>query len=381
MKKLMLLAAMISILATGCASSAVTNGADNEQGAAAQPDSRPADANSSNAIAYNTEIAWESNIQIEPQELTSPPDLRIETITEMTASVAVMTKSTYEWTVDNGDGTADTTITDSLMPLDLAAEGYVSAAFDPAQLIKTPKVLLTNGAEIKNVLCWGEDNSTQPVNFTSDGVLTLPESPIGSVYSVEVVFPQGSCTYVFMTAKQPVFSSDSENESGSMPSYEPDAGSSTDYPPDYAVSEPYIGQLAPIESGTAYDTSELTNYPCSIYRTDGYIDGRKYPFTSVIASLEELKLYFNDNDEQYNLDNTDLWDYRSNFFNDSALVLAVIEEGSGSIGHEYLGVTPDNEIIIKRIVPECGTCDMAEYHIVVEIPADKAGEQFSVRFI
>ena len=135
MKKLMLFAAIISVLATGCASSAVTGRANNEQGAAAQPDSRPADANSSDAIAYNTEIAWESSIQTEPQELTSPPDLRIETITEMTASVAVMTKSTYEWTVDNGDGTADTTITDSLMPLDLAAEGYVSAAFDPAQLI------------------------------------------------------------------------------------------------------------------------------------------------------------------------------------------------------------------------------------------------------
>ncbi|MBQ8172011.1 MAG: hypothetical protein IJZ95_08490 [Oscillospiraceae bacterium] len=381
MKKLMLFAAIISVLATGCASSAVTGSANNEQGAAAQPDSRPADANSSDAIAYNTEIAWESSIQTEPQELTSPPDLRIETITEMTASVAVMTKSTYEWTVDNGDGTADTTITDSLMPLELAAEGYVSAAFDPAQLIKLPKILLTNGAEIKNVLCWGEDNSTQPVDFTADGVLTLPESPIGSVYSVNVVFPQGSCTYVFMTAKQPVFNGDSENESGSTPSYAPDAGNSTDYPPDHAVSEPYIGQLAPIESSIAYDTSELTNYPCNIYRTDGYVEGRIFPTAVTISSLEELKLYFNENEEQYQLGNADLWDYRSDFFKDNALVLAMIEESSGSIGHEYLGVSSDNEIIIKRIVPECGTCDMAEYHIVVEIPTDKADEQFSVRFV
>ncbi len=384
MKKLMLFAAMISVLATGCASSAVTGGADNEQGAgaAAPPDSYPAyDANSSDAIGYNTEIAWESNIHIEPQELTSPPDLRIETITEMTASVAVMTKSTYEWTVDNGDGTADTTITDSLMPLELAAEGYVSAAFDPSQLIKFPKILLTNGAEIKNVLCWGEDHNTQPVDFTADGVLTLPKSPIGSVYSVDVVFPQGRCTYVFMTAEMPVFSGDSGSVSGSVPSCPPDAGSSTDCPPDYAVSEPYIGQLTPIESGIAYDTSELADYPCNIYRTDGYVEGRIFPTAVTIASLEELKLYFSENGEQYQLGNTDLWDYRSDFFKDNALVIAMIEESSGSIGHEYLGISPHNEIIIKRIIPECGTCDMAEYHIVAEIPADMADEQFSVRFV
>ncbi|NLO63198.1 MAG: hypothetical protein GX099_07220, partial [Clostridiaceae bacterium] len=60
--------------------------------------------------------------------------------------------------------------------------------------------------------------------------------------------------------------------------------------------------------------------------------------------------------------------YDDAFFSKNALLIVVVQEPSGSNRHEFLGFGEKNEIRIRRIVPEVGTTDMADWHILIELP-------------
>ena len=124
-------------------------------------------------------------------------------------------------------------------------------------------------------------------------------------------------------------------------------------------------------------------------RTDGYSEDRNYPFHVVINSREELEAYYEANKEVFDLERKekvysdttigflDACDkYDDSYFERQNLVLIVLEEGSGSIRHEITDVRPhsnDNgalvgwDITIDRIVPEVGTDDMAQWHLLLEV--------------
>jgi hypothetical protein len=117
-------------------------------------------------------------------------------------------------------------------------------------------------------------------------------------------------------------------------------------------------------------------------RTDGYIDGREYPIATLITSEDELAGYIEQYDDDYYLNEPRgesgsfidaVAKYDGDYFADNVIVLALLEEGSGSIRHEVVSVGVEDEAInveIKRIVPEMGTDDMAEWHIIIEMPKD-----------
>lgn len=109
-----------------------------------------------------------------------------------------------------------------------------------------------------------------------------------------------------------------------------------------------------------------------------------YPMVSVIHSFDELTAYYAANRERFDLerrqnvasDSTigflDACDeYDAAFFESNALVFVVVEEVSGSIRHKVDHVKTDTEgklcIDIRPIVPEIGTDDMAQWHIIVAI--------------
>ena len=117
-------------------------------------------------------------------------------------------------------------------------------------------------------------------------------------------------------------------------------------------------------------------------RTNGYSEDRSYPYHVVIDSKEELEAYYEANKDLYDLERKekvysdttigflDACDkYDKEYFKDRILLMVLLEEGSGSIRHKVErtaandnGITVD----ITTIVPEIGTDDMAQWHILIE---------------
>ena len=144
-------------------------------------------------------------------------------------------------------------------------------------------------------------------------------------------------------------------------------------------------------------TKEPVEYGVQHIRTDGYQDGAKFPQVVVIRSMEELNGYYDTNKDTYSLgrraevsaDSTigflDACDkYDAAYFEKGYLVFVLLEEGSGSIRHEVTDCTISSDgelgIYIDTISPEVGTCDMAQWHIILEMNnAIKVKDESSVQ--
>lgn len=137
-----------------------------------------------------------------------------------------------------------------------------------------------------------------------------------------------------------------------------------------------------VEEDASQDPVKL-EHKVQYIRTDGYRDGAKFPVVRLIRSLEELNDYYKDNKETFWLERNpdpasdatigflDACDrYDEAFFESSYLVFVLLEEGSGSVRHEVTKVEQCSGQIavnIDSIVPEIGTCDMAEWHVILEL--------------
>lgn len=121
--------------------------------------------------------------------------------------------------------------------------------------------------------------------------------------------------------------------------------------------------------------------------TNGYHEDVEYPVVKIIRSVEELNAYYNENKERYDLERNDKVysdttigfldacdKYTAGYFEDQILVMVLLEEGSGSIRHNVDNVKHGSDgklyISIRRDVPEVGTDDMAEWHILIEPEKD-----------
>lgn len=115
-------------------------------------------------------------------------------------------------------------------------------------------------------------------------------------------------------------------------------------------------------------------------RTNGYNEGAEYPKTLWIESVQELKEYYEKNKGTYSFrDEFDgaIKKYDEAFFENHNLIFVLLEEPSGSISHKVTDVSlspsPQNKVqyfvqpVFQRTVPEVQTCDMAEWHIIIEI--------------
>lgn len=121
-------------------------------------------------------------------------------------------------------------------------------------------------------------------------------------------------------------------------------------------------------------TSVSIEYSAQFIRTNAAEEG-EYPVIKIIRSVEELKTYYEDRKDTYHLVEfiEACAKYDEAYFEKQILVLVVLEEGSGSISHKVTNVgvmgideTKMMTIEIDRIVPELLTCDMAQWHILIE---------------
>ncbi len=123
------------------------------------------------------------------------------------------------------------------------------------------------------------------------------------------------------------------------------------------------------------DVDDGTEFTVQYIRTDGYHEDTIYPVIKIIRSTDELNEYYQMNKEKYNLDSTSGFlnackKYDDNYFNNQILIIVLLEEGSGSNRHEVksLNYLDDGNltISIERTIPEIGTCDMAQWHLLIE---------------
>ena len=154
----------------------------------------------------------------------------------------------------------------------------------------------------------------------------------------------------------------------------------------------------PTEPATEPPTESIPEqipFSAQYVRTDGYHDGRQYRVVTRIRSQDALDDYYWLNKSEYFLERRenpasdytigflDACDrYDESFFDAHYLILVLLEEGSGSVRHEIQGVRPyyDNSWLLtgRRIVPEIGTDDMAQWHILIEIDKNLIGEDETI---
>ncbi len=125
------------------------------------------------------------------------------------------------------------------------------------------------------------------------------------------------------------------------------------------------------------------DFEAQYIRTDGYIEEGFYPVITLINSPAELNEYYNARKDDYDferreqvasdstmgfLDAIDAYD--AAYFTDHVLVFVLVREGSGSNRHAVKSIKENGglvEMTIEQIVPDTGTDDMAEWHIMVEL--------------
>lgn len=112
-----------------------------------------------------------------------------------------------------------------------------------------------------------------------------------------------------------------------------------------------------------------------------------FPNVLRIESREVLEEYYQQNKDLFSLDRSHddipgFWEacqgYDESFFEDRCLVMVLLEEGSGSIRHEVRQVRQHADgtltISVDTLEPEAGTCDMAQWHILLELPREYVPE-------
>ena len=119
-------------------------------------------------------------------------------------------------------------------------------------------------------------------------------------------------------------------------------------------------------------THETVSYSASYVRTNEVKEVDTYPNVILLSTVAELQDYLTTHKEIYDIRdlNDGIEKYDETYFSEHILALVVLEEPSGSIRHEVEEVFINDGVLtfqIKRNVPEVGTSDMAQWHIIVEM--------------
>ena len=135
-------------------------------------------------------------------------------------------------------------------------------------------------------------------------------------------------------------------------------------------------------AGTNLTWAKLLNEQNGIQyvRTD-WIEA-DYPVVSVIDTPDQLAGYMTNHMEDYGLsiahyvdDNTTISfqeaaaKYTNEWFDTHKLLMVLVQEPSGSNRHQVTDISRDM-VVIRRLEAQTGTCDMAAWHILIELDAD-----------
>lgn len=130
--------------------------------------------------------------------------------------------------------------------------------------------------------------------------------------------------------------------------------------------------LSPMPTASAGESAErakskaesLPIYGTRVFRVT-WSGELSQPEGTVITTPEELSALL----ARYSVDDLTEAAYDQNWFDSAALVAVTLSEGSGSVSHEAEAILLAEEgcqVVIRRTVPEAGTCDMAGWVILIE---------------
>lgn len=148
---------------------------------------------------------------------------------------------------------------------------------------------------------------------------------------------------------------------------------------------PFVGKSEIIKVLEAIDIQYIRTDEMALYN---------YPAAVKITSRNELMEYYEENKEIFDLERKttvysdttigflDACDvYTDEWFKANDLILAILQEGSGSNRHKVTSVTlrtgdlsnitSENtrlQVNIQTIIPSVGTCDMAQWHVMAGVP-------------
>jgi len=109
-------------------------------------------------------------------------------------------------------------------------------------------------------------------------------------------------------------------------------------------------------------------------RTDGRRKGVKYPSGVLISSKKALQDYYKENRRYYAMAGDfkkTIDSFGKAFFKTKQLVVLRLEAGSGSDRYRVIDMDYSNknyQVRVEKITAEIGTCDMAQWHILVPLP-------------
>ena len=145
----------------------------------------------------------------------------------------------------------------------------------------------------------------------------------------------------------------------------------------FAPHQPYTREQSFITVMRTYNmiTSVMggREWDVQYIRTFTNMDGIGSPSVTVISSRDELNEALRADGLAQAIER-----YTDSFFEDRYLALVLIQENSGSIRHRVESVDISGYILISRMIPEIGTHDMAQWHIIIEIDAEFRPEEFNV---
>lgn len=135
-----------------------------------------------------------------------------------------------------------------------------------------------------------------------------------------------------------------------------------------------------------FEGADKVDFEAQYIRTGRRDDELVFPSVTIITSRSMLDRYYEQNKNRFDLERREkvagdstigfldaVDKYDEEFFKNKKLVFVLVEEGSGSVRHkvtEVLSLNGKLQVTIRRIVPEIGTDDMAEWHIMVELDRD-----------
>ena len=172
-----------------------------------------------------------------------------------------------------------------------------------------------------------------------------------------------------------------------------EAPTSITEPPATIATQPATNPTSRPAAENTHPGTQQLDFGAQYIRTNGYHNGRQYPIITVVSTKNELAQYYWKYEKEYDFaprteaaadstigftDAIGKYLDTDDFFEDSYLVIVLLEEGSGSIRHRVDSVAADGAIAISRLTRHMQTADMAEWNIIIEISGDSKPVQFKV---